>query len=338
MTGPRASQQPDRTLPVTVVIPAWNREREVAEAIASVRIQQRPPSEILVVDDGSTDGTAAAAERAGARVIRQENQGVSAARNTGIRAAAQPWIALLDSDDLWEPERLALQWKAHERAPDVELFFSDHAVFDDTGITMPSALAERPPFERVARREIAPGVYRCEAASLARAMFGGNLLKPSTLLVRRQLMLDVGLFDPSFGHAEDREMGLRLLAHTDAVLVARPLVRYRAHEEGASTDDLRMTLGAVTVADRVLAAPYRYPPGAAEHFRESRPERLRAAAILLMERDRFPEARRMLVRSFRDCPSLRTSGVFVASILGARFYDLLRRVKRRFGLPGIRGG
>lgn len=338
MTGGHA----DRTardgsiLPVTVVIPAYNREAEVGGAVASVRGQLRPPAEILVVDDGSTDGTAVVAERAGARVIRQGNQGVSAARNAGIRAAGQPWIALLDSDDLWEPERLKLQWEARELAPDVDLFFSDHAVFDDTGITVPSALAERPPFERVERGEMAPDMYRCEATSLARAMFGGNLLKPSTLLVRRQLLMDVGLFDPTFGHAEDREMGLRLLAHTDAVLVAKPLVRYRAHEGGASADALRMTLGAVTVADRVLAAPERYPVGAADYFRESRPERLRAAAILLMERDRFPEARRMLVRSLGDRFSARTAATLAAAAMGRTAYLAMQSIKRRLGLPGLR--
>jgi glycosyltransferase involved in cell wall biosynthesis len=323
---------------VTVVIPAWNREREVAEAVASVRAQDRPPSEILVVDDGSTDGTAAAAERAGARVIRQENRGVSAARNAGIRAATQPWIALLDSDDVWAPDRLSRQWAAHELAPDVDLLFSDHAVFDDSGVVVPSAIAARPPFERVEREELAPDVYRCSAASLARAMFGGNLLKPSTLLVRRGLLIDVGLFDPSFGHAEDRELGLRLLARTDAVLVARPLVRYRVHEGGASADPLRMTLGAVTVADRVLAAPERYPRGAADYFARSRPRRLRQAAVLLMERGRFPEARRLLARSLQDELSVRSVAALAVALGGRRLYRLTRKLKRRLGLPGLRWG
>lgn len=325
-------------LPVSVVIPAWNREREVVQAVTSVRDQTRLPAEVLVVDDGSTDDTAAAAARAGATVIRQENQGVSAARNTGIRAATQPWIAFLDSDDLWEPDRLERQWRARELAPDVDLLFSDHAVFDDSGVVVPSALAERTPFERVERTELAPDVFRCPGESLGRAMFGGNLLKPSTLLVRRELLIEVGLFDPSFGHAEDREMGLRLLAHTDAVLVARPLVRYRLHPGGASTDALRMTLGAVTVADRVLAAPERYPQGAAEHFRRARPRKQREAGILLMERGRFPEARRLLARSLQERISARTAAAFLVALSGRRVYGFMSNLKRRLGLPGLRRG
>lgn len=324
-------------LPVSVVIPAWNRAREVGEAVASVRAQRRRPAEILVVDDGSTDDTAAVAESAGARVLRQENRGVSAARNTGIRAAEHDWIAFLDSDDLWEPDRLSRQWEALDLAPDVGLLFSDHAVFDDSGIIVPSALSERPAYDRTDRAELAPGVFRIDGSSLGREMFGGNLVKPSTMLVRRDLLLEVGLFDSTFGHAEDRELGLRLLARTDAVVIERPLVRYRAHPDGASTDRLRMTLGAVTVADRVLSAPERYPAGAADYFKRQRPRELRQAAVLCMEREEFGEARRHFARSLRERFSVRTAVGLITALLGRPAYRALVKMKRMLGLPGVRG-
>lgn len=325
-------------LPVSVVIPAWNRAREVGEAVASVRAQRRTPAEILVVDDGSTDDTAAVAESAGARVLRQENRGVSAARNAGIHAAGQEWIAFLDADDLWEPDRLSRQWEALALAPDVGLLFSDHAVFDDSGIIVASALSERPAYDRVERSKLAPDVFRIDGDGLGRAMFGGNLVKPSTMLVRRDLLLEVGLFDPTFGHAEDRELGLRLLARTDAVMIERPLVRYRAHPDGASTDRLRMTLGAVTVADRVLSAPERYPPGAADFFARQRPRELRQAAVLFMERGEFGEARRHFARSLRERFSVRTAAGLVTAVLGRPAYRALVKTKRALGLPGVRGG
>lgn len=325
-------------LPVSVVIPAWNRAREVGEAVASVRAQRRQPAEILVVDDGSTDDTAAVAESAGARVLRQENRGVSAARNAGIHAAGQEWIAFLDSDDLWEPDRLGRQWEALALAPDVGLLFSDHAVFDDSGIILASALSERSAYAHAERVELAPDVFRIAGDSLGRAMFGGNLVKPSTMLVRRDLLLEVGLFDPTFGHAEDRELCLRLLTCNDAVVVERPLVRYRAHPEGASTDRLRMTLGAVTVADRVLAAPERYPAGAADYFSRERPRALRQAGVLFMERDEFAQARRHFARSLRERFSVRTAAGLLTALLGRPAYRALVGVKRTLGLPGVRGG
>jgi glycosyltransferase involved in cell wall biosynthesis len=107
-----SSTQLPETVPVSVVIPAYNRERMLQRALASVLAQRPAPAEILVVDDASTDSTAAVAEEMGARVIRHErNGGEGAARNTGIAAATQPWIALLDSDDEWLPHHLGALWR-----------------------------------------------------------------------------------------------------------------------------------------------------------------------------------------------------------------------------------
>lgn len=106
---PRArSEQSSPT--VAVVIPVWNRAACVGEAIDSVLRQTSPVDEIIVVDDGSTDGTAAALARYGdaISVISQGNAGVSAARNTGVARARQDWIAFLDSDDVWRPDRIEI--------------------------------------------------------------------------------------------------------------------------------------------------------------------------------------------------------------------------------------
>jgi glycosyltransferase involved in cell wall biosynthesis len=101
------------TVPVSVVIPAYNRERMLRRALESVLAQRPAPAEIVVVDDASTDRTAAVAQELGATVVRHErNAGEGAARNSGIAAAGQPWIALLDSDDEWLPHHLASLWQA----------------------------------------------------------------------------------------------------------------------------------------------------------------------------------------------------------------------------------
>ena len=96
-------------LPVAVVIPAHNRANMVARAVRSALTQRpNPPTEVIVVDDCSNDETGEAARLAGARVIRHHvNRGEAEARNTAIRAATQPWVALLDSDDEWLPHHLA---------------------------------------------------------------------------------------------------------------------------------------------------------------------------------------------------------------------------------------
>lgn len=94
---------------IAAVIPAYNSAASLGVAIASAQGQTRPPDEIIVVDDGSSDETAALAAAAGARVIRQENAGPGAARNRGIAATTAEWIALLDADDRWRPEKIERQ-------------------------------------------------------------------------------------------------------------------------------------------------------------------------------------------------------------------------------------
>lgn len=106
---------------ISAVIPAYNAAPVIGRAIESVLAQRRPADEVIVVDDGSTDGTGQAVQRFGDRVryIRQENAGASAARNTGIEAARSEWIAFLDGDDEWLPDHLRLAAELRQRHPDL---------------------------------------------------------------------------------------------------------------------------------------------------------------------------------------------------------------------------
>ena len=111
----------DNSNSISVVIPAYNSAAQLARALDSVLAQTRPAEEILVVDDGSTDATAEVARSYGdaVRLIAQANAGAAAARNAGIRAARGTWIAFLDADDEWLPDRLALQTDILDRRPDL---------------------------------------------------------------------------------------------------------------------------------------------------------------------------------------------------------------------------
>jgi glycosyltransferase involved in cell wall biosynthesis len=110
---------------ISVIIPAYNAERYLAQAIESVLAQRPAPAEVIVVDDGSSDGSAAVARGFGApvRCLTQPNAGGGAARNRGVREARGAWLAFLDSDDLWSADKLALQTAALERDPALEAVF-----------------------------------------------------------------------------------------------------------------------------------------------------------------------------------------------------------------------
>src|SRR5215211_6644419 len=105
-------------LPITVIVPARNRSVRLVPTMASVAAQRRRPAEVIVVDDASTDDTPDVAVRLGARVIRHDrNRGTAAARNTGVLAATQPWVALLDHDDEWLPGHLDALWNLRGKYP-----------------------------------------------------------------------------------------------------------------------------------------------------------------------------------------------------------------------------
>ncbi len=105
---------------VSVVMAAWNAERFIAEAIGTVLEQTQPAAELIVVDDGSTDGTATLADDLGARVLRCEHRGIGPSRNEGIAASSGEAVAFLDADDLWVPHKLEAQVAVLDAAPAVE--------------------------------------------------------------------------------------------------------------------------------------------------------------------------------------------------------------------------
>ena len=121
----------DSGVRISVVIPAYNAARFLPRCLASVFAQTLKPDEVIVVDDGSTDDTAALAAALGARVISRPNGGLSAARNTGIQNASSEWIALLDADDLWAPEKLERQVACIR--PETVLVYTGIRFFDDHG-------------------------------------------------------------------------------------------------------------------------------------------------------------------------------------------------------------
>jgi glycosyltransferase involved in cell wall biosynthesis len=208
---------------VSVVIPAYNQAQYLAEAIDSVLGQAVSGMEIIVVDDGSTDETAAIAQQYGAdvRYIYQENQGLAAARNTGIRAARGHYVALLDSDDLWKPNFISKMLALARKEPGMAVFYCGFDFIDDNGQQLPQTGSSH---------VVPPG-------QIYHVLLRSNFLAPSTILMRREAALEVGLFDPNFRRLQDWEMWLRLLRrgyHFQGI--PNQLVYYRIHNRSLSTD------------------------------------------------------------------------------------------------------
>lgn len=208
---------------VSVVIPAYNQAEFLGCAIRSVLEQRYRDYEILVVDDGSTDTTPEVAQGFGPKVlcIRQENQGLAGARNTGIRHARGELVALLDSDDEWLPGYLERMVGLAEAHPEAAVYYCavEYIGPDDQDLPQKPDAIVMPPEEMYA------------------TMLRYNFLVPSTILMRREAVEQAGLFDPDFRRLQDWELWLRMLrsgarfAGTD-----ERLVRYRLHDSSLSTD------------------------------------------------------------------------------------------------------
>ena len=207
---------PDPPL-VTIVIPTWNRCELVQEAVASVRAQRFADWELVVVDDGSDDDTVERLAAIGdprVRAIALPHSGnMSYLRNVGSAAGSGPWLAFLDSDDLWLPQKLQRQLEAVEAAG-AGWCYTDHGLIDEDG-------NERP---------IRAGTFRPIAGNITRAILEDQTsASVGTLLVRRSLFESVGRFDESLWNRADVDLVLRLGMAADAAVVAERLVLVREH-------------------------------------------------------------------------------------------------------------
>jgi glycosyltransferase involved in cell wall biosynthesis len=336
---PRVPLQIRSDVPISVVITAYNSERFVADAIRTVRAQSVRPHEIIVVDDGSSDRTAEIATALGARVLRQKNSGSSAARNAGTRATTAPWIAYLDVDDLWIPEKLALQWTALQAAPNADFSFCEYALFNDRGIIKPGYLAGNAEYAAVVRRPVAPGAVCAFRESLAAQLLIGDFILQSSLLVRRDAFVAIGGFDEAIRRCEDYDFMLRLLVVADAVIVEQRAVFYRLHSANKSASWHGALLENNEIAKRIARNPHLYPAGAGAHFGSQRLANINAAAKTLLRSQRYREAGEVArsgmaeTWSWRGATTILMSRVLGSVPVASALHSALRFVKRRL-TPG----
>lgn len=224
---PRLSKRTDSQMPsVSTIIPTYNRPAFLREALASVLAQTYQESEILVVDDGSTNAARDATRqlvdeyaRAQSRPIRylfQPHRGVSAARNRGVAASQGELLAFLDSDDIWQPEKLARQITFFEAQPTAQICQTQETWIRH-GVRVNPRKKHRKPDGDIFVQSLAD----C-------------LVSPSAVMLRRELFERVGGFDEQLPACEDYDLWLRISVHEPVSLIDMPLVLKR----GGHTDQL----------------------------------------------------------------------------------------------------
>ncbi len=275
------------------LIPVFNGERHLRTALESVLQQTRPLDEIIVIDDGSTDATPDLLRSFGdrVRVVRQANGGVAAARNVGFRAARSRWVALLDADDYWHPQKIAVVESAVRKLPDAGFFYSDAWQVDEGG----------------ARQRI------LRSSALGRATAQTLLLRScfvtSSAVVQRDRAVSAGLFREDFlckAGMEDWDFFIRLANESPGFPVPGRWTYYRHHSSSAiqsHRDRLRQDAERVVDLNSALVSPRVARRARALVYFESGVRHMAALAL--------PAARRELVHSFRGAPNLALKAAFL---------------------------
>lgn len=205
-----------------MVIPVWNQERYVGAAIESALTQSFVGREVVVVDDGSTDGTPAILTAYGSRItaLRQENAGFAPALNRGIHASRGEYVAWLSSDDMFLPDKLSRQVALLANEPELDLIYTDFYEIDAEGRTL---------------REVRSPWFGDQRVFI-RQMLWNNFVNGSSVLMRRRAFEAVGGFPETPRFAADGLMWFRMLARGRFGHVAEPLVKYRVHPGQGSRD------------------------------------------------------------------------------------------------------
>jgi glycosyltransferase involved in cell wall biosynthesis len=304
----------------SVIVAAYNVEGFVAETVGSALGQTYPEVEVIVVNDGSTDGTASALQPFRDRIlyVEQPNRGLAAARNRGLQEASGKYVALLDGDDLWLPDRLEKIIGFLGDHPDFGFATSDAYFLEGTAVA-----AER-------YYEQLPGGFR--AVNQALWILEYNFVL-GMAVIRRRLLDAHGVFDESLRTSEDWELWMRFfLGGERAGLVNEPLAYYRRRPGSLSVDQTRILQDALVIVERAVDRP------------ESRA--ITRLGTILYRRglqalalDDLRRARKFLLVAARDsrCPAgLRTKALALASVpaLGRLLYR--RRRPQAFRAIGHR--
>ena len=235
---------------VSVIIPTYNRRAMVREAVASVLAQREANFELIVVDDGSTDGTSEMlADIDDVTVERIEHRGPAAARNRGVELARAPLIAFLDSDDLWAPDKLHRQLAFMREHPDCAISQTAEIWFRDG-------------------RRVNPGLRHLKrAGDIFLDSLQTCLISPSAVIMKTALFRALGGFDEDLAAAEDYDLWLRILVDQEVGLLDEALVTRRAgHADQLSSVDSRAGSLSGAWADEVA--------------REQPPDSTRRAAVV----------------------------------------------------------
>lgn len=234
----------------SVIVPAYNREHYIKETLDSILSQTHPPAEIIVVDDGSTDGTASLVRRYGPsiRLIEIKNSGAAAARHIGVLASQCQYLAFCDSDDIWQPNHLEkLSILLSNGA--VQFAFSNFRHFTNCDKSLGTHFeSDASGFWMSPGRKIAPSLFISEQPIFENVL-NYQAIFQSCFAIHKDWYMQIGGYDAAFGRmvSEDLEFVLRCAKFANAGVCTHPTVEIRRHEGNHSGDWIKCLFGSIDI-------------------------------------------------------------------------------------------
>lgn len=303
---------------VTVIMPVYNREKYLAEAIDSVLCQTYNNFELIIIDDGSTDRSLSIAENyqsvnnARIRIIKQANQGPSVARNNAIKVAKGELIGFIDSDDKWTVDKLEMQVKLISNLPSASFVYSGYSLMNEQGEITRECLPDK----------------SMEGQIYKKLWTKNNNMSGGTVLVRTETITKIGLFDEDLEGGENFDLRVRLSKMGPVYFVNKSLYYYRKHSSNLTTDILRGQKAWLKLINKHLSRSvkgerflYNYVISKYYHnigmYKFSNMEMLDAAQCFCKSIAKYPLSIRSYAKLFRCC-------------LGAESNKFLARLKKKF--------
>ncbi|MFQ5964188.1 MAG: glycosyltransferase family 2 protein [Candidatus Scalinduaceae bacterium] len=310
---------------VSVIIPAYNVERYIGETLDSVLVQTYSDFEVIVVDDGSNDRTAFIIKKyqkknpEKVRLIQKENAGPARARNVGIKASTGEYIAFVDADDLWLPEKLEKQVSYFEKQPpQVGMVYTNAKKFDQQGIwTLP---------KRYRKKRVEGWIYK--------DLLRENMIPNQSVMVRKRCFEKVGLFEESLDIIEDHDMWLRVAMKYEIAFLNEVLSLYREHSQGRSKGVEKTMKRAIGVMDKHLKMAL----GNIEledTIKRSFSQRLYEFGYFYLKEGRMLAARQMFDRSLAMSFCYKTHLAKIASFFPLRLLNLSNKLIKSIFKPPI---
>ncbi len=310
---------------ISVVIPTYNNIDFLPDTLKSIRTQSYPVSEIIIVDDGSTDDTHEKIYTLGSDLIyiRQQNSGPSSARNKGIAEASGDLVAFCDADDQWTSEKLAEQVMCFNNCPDIALVASDTAITDKEGnILIPSLLEHHGLlsfFQKLNGKPVQDALRR---------LLEKNFIPTSTVLVKREVLTKAGGFRSDIKYGEDLELWGRIAVEHEIAMVPKVHELKREHETNLTKDITPMLVDLIKVmqAARDWGAEKLRSQGA-------NPNAFVARAMTDLGYRQFDmadyvKARTNFWRSLKERLNYRALKYFIACLLPTPMIRTARRIKQ----------